>query len=470
MPTWVVDNVVQMLPEKYIDSPLIESYPYPKVGEIRIDVPESITNKTEYVRQEAQKYFTDYKIDKPLINYKIDFISLRKISEYKDYVWLEELDLYDEVNVIVPKMNLDLKANVISYSYDCISERFNKIEIGNFTNSLAKNTSTLIKEIDNKIDVKASELEAKQKEATDKISGVTGGNIVIRSTADGKPFEILAMDTADMATAKEVVRINKNGIGFSHNGILGHYSVGITIDGHIVADFVDVGTMTANILKSGILADLKGKFFMNMETGALNLGNKITYNPDTNEFKIDGALLVEMIRGTYLKLSGKNISLDGDTQVLGSFSVPGSSLFGTVDAETINVKNMNASNLNRGTVGTSVNNLSGHMSNTSYSASMSGSSTGFNANSSDVEFVYGSAPRLVVKGRIDANPPNGHHTFELNGMSLSNVYGSCSIKPAGGAVTNCEGGGAWKFPGVFTSRLQLNSKEVYVDGNGFLKV
>ena len=230
MPTWVVENVVHMLPEKYIDSPLINSYPHPRVAEIRISVPESITDKAAYVRTEAAKYFNEHDIDKPIVNYKIDFLSLRKISEYKDYTWLEELDLYDVVNVIVPKMNLSLKSNAISYKYDCIKERFDEIEIGNFSNSLAKNTSTLIKEIDNKIDVKASELEAKQKEATDKISGVTGGNIVIRRTADGKPFEILAMDTADMATAMEVVRINKNGIGFSHNGILGPYSVGITID------------------------------------------------------------------------------------------------------------------------------------------------------------------------------------------------------------------------------------------------
>lgn len=351
LPTWIEDNIIHELPEKYLDSPLIDNYPFPKVAELRIEVAESITDKASYVRQEALKYFSEHDIDKPLVNYKIDFISLKKIDGYKNFAWTEELDLYDEVNIIVPSISLNLKANVIKYTYNCVTERFEQIEIGNFSNSLAKNTSTLIKEIDNKIEVKASELEAKQKESTDKLTGVTGGNVVIRRTADGKPYEILIMDKPDMSTAKEVVRINKNGIGFSHNGVNGIYSVAITIDGHIVADFIDSGVMTADIMKSGILADLKGKFFLNLVTGAMNIGNKITYDPSTNEFKIDGALLVEMIKGTHLKLSGKNISLDGDTQVLGSFSVSGSSIFGTVDAETINVKNINASNLNRGTVG-----------------------------------------------------------------------------------------------------------------------
>lgn len=163
MPTWVEDNIVHMIQEKYIESPLIDSYAYPKVAEIRIEVPESVEDKEKYVREEAKKYFTEHNIDKPIVNYEVNFISLRNTSDYKKYVWLEELDLYDVVHVIVPKLDINLKSNVISYKYDCLKERFESIEIGNFTNSMAKNTGTLIKEIDSKIEVKASELEQKQK-------------------------------------------------------------------------------------------------------------------------------------------------------------------------------------------------------------------------------------------------------------------------------------------------------------------
>ena len=285
MPTWLnEDNVVQFLHEKYIDSPYINSYPYPRVAELRVTVPEGTTDAESYVRAEARKEFNQKNVDKPLINYKVDFVALRDLPEYKDFIWSQSIDLLDVVYVNVAKMGIDIRSNVIKYSYDAIKERFNSIEIGNFKNSLAKNTSTLIKEIDKKIEVKASDLIAKQQEATDKLAGVTGGNIVINRTPEGKPYEILVMDTDSVATATNVVRINQQGIGFSDKGVIGPYGVAVTIDGHIVADYIDVGTLAAEIIKSGVFADKTGRFYLNMETGAFNFGNKLTYDPSTGQF------------------------------------------------------------------------------------------------------------------------------------------------------------------------------------------
>lgn len=45
--------------------------------------------------------------------------------------------------------------------------------------------------------------------------------------------------------------------------------VAMTNDGHIVADFVDTGKLTAGVIKAGILSDLAGKFSLNMVTGDL---------------------------------------------------------------------------------------------------------------------------------------------------------------------------------------------------------
>lgn len=227
-----------------------------------------------------------------------------------------------------------------------------------------------------------------------------------------------------------------------------------------VADAITTGILTANLIKAGVLSGGSGKVTLDMDTGALNIDGDLVYDPTTRKLQIKGWAEIDAAtikEGTINSARIPNLSADKITS-------------GTIDARTINVDYLNASNLNRGTVGTSISNTSGTLANGSYSASISGSATGVNANSSDVEFIYGAAPRLVVKGRIDAQPPNGHHTFELNGMSLNNSYGSCSIKPASGSVINCEGGGVWAFPGVRTSRIDFNSKSVYVDGNGFLKV
>ena len=471
MPTWVDEetNQVQLLPEKYIESPIIGLYPHPKITEYRVEVPESITDAESYVRQKAEEQFSIGNVDKPIINYSIDFIALRDLPEYKDFVWLEEIDLYDVVNVYVEKMGIAIESSVISYQYDAVKKRFIEIEIGNFTNSLAKNTAQTIREIEQRIDAKAEELLARQAEATRKITGVTGGNVLMRFDQLGRPYETLWMDTDDVATAKNVVRINQNGIGFSKNGIDGPYNVAITNDGHIVADFIDLGTLNAAIIKAGVLADASGKNYLNMESGAFNLANKIWYNPTTNQFRIDAALLVDEISGTDLKLAGKNITLDGNTTVLGSFSVPGSSLFGTINASIVNVEQLNASNLNRGTVGTSVSNTSGSMMNGYRSANMYGSATGFNANSGTFNFNYGNNA-LEVQGRINAFPSGNNHALELNGLSLNTGSGSASFKVWSG-YNQIDGSQPLRINSQLQveSTLRLRGKDLSLGADGFVK-
>lgn len=419
MPTWVVDNVVQMLPEKYIDSPLIGAYPYPRVAEIRIDVPESTADPVAYVRMEAAKQFSELDVDKPLVNYKIDFVALRNLPEYQQYVWIEDLDLYDTVDVIIGKMGIKITASVIKYNYDCIKERFKGIEIGNFSNSLAKNTANTLRQIDTKIEAKSEELIALQKEATDKILGATGGNVVTLTTNERKPYATLYMDTDDISTARNVVIANNQGIGFSSNGVAGPYSVAITIDGHIVADFIDVGDLTASIIKSGVFADQSGKFQMNLLTGAMNLGNKIIYNPLTNTFTIDGTMVVNAINGTNLDISGKNIELNGDTSVEGSFKVSGAALFGTVDAQVIRIKNQDLSEFVRGYLQTPT--FSAGFG--SYQpATISGTGVSFGANSSYLKIRdTGGRGEVLANGTVGAYGSGYYWEFNAGG-----VYGGSS--------------------------------------------
>lgn len=452
MPTWVNEenNVVQYLPERYIDSPIIGAYTEPRVAEYRVSVPENTEDPAGYVREKAMEQFSVANIDKPLINYKVDFIALRDLPEYREFVWIEEIDLYDIVNIIVSPMGLELSSNVIRYEYDCLKERFKSIEIGNFSNSLARNTSHLISQVDAKIDTKAEEIFAKQLEATRKITGVTGGNVLMRFDQMGQPYETLWMDTDDVATAKNLVRINKAGIGFSQNGINGPYSVAITNDGHIVADFIDLGTLNAAIIKAGVLADASGKNSLNMASGAFNLANKIWYNPSTNEFRIDAKLLVDEITGTSLKLAGKNVTLDGNTAVLGTFRVSGDALFGVINAQTINVTNMNADNLNRGTVGTSISNTSGTFSAGWKNARMDGSATGVNGNSSTFYFDYASN-RFVSAGRITAQPSGNVHEFQLNGIYMRSGGVVAEMKVWGDYVQM-----SGDVPFRFNSGIQMN--------------
>lgn len=94
--------------------------------------------------------------------------------------------------------------------------------------------------------------------ATDWITGVNGGYVIFHKDENDIPYEILIMDTPDIATAKNVWRWNQNGWGHSSNGYNGPYNLAATIDGGIVADFIITGTMLADRIKGGTL-ELGGK-------------------------------------------------------------------------------------------------------------------------------------------------------------------------------------------------------------------
>lgn len=81
--------------------------------------------------------------------------------------------------------------------------------------------------------------------ATDLINGGTGGYVYTATNVDGQPNEIYIMDKPQVDQAKNLIRLNVNGIGFSNNGINGSYRNAWTIDGKLNADFITTGTLRA---------------------------------------------------------------------------------------------------------------------------------------------------------------------------------------------------------------------------------
>ena len=83
---------------------------------------------------------------------------------------------------------------------------------------------------------------------TDLLKGASGGFFVIGTNSQGKPSETFWMDTDSTATARKVLRINFNGIGFSANGISGPYDSAWTLDGDFNANFIRVGTLNCDLI------------------------------------------------------------------------------------------------------------------------------------------------------------------------------------------------------------------------------
>ena len=237
-----------LLPELYVDSSLIESYPTPKVQKIEYsDViydPEvegaysDIQDAYTELRRRANEEFTKG-IDKPQINISIDWLELSKTNEYKNYTNLERVNLGDTITAYVLGMNYETR--VITTEYNVLTDRIEKYQIGTLTPTIATEFNILNKSIQ---DINpTSILQAAQTNATELITTAMGGYVYKTEN------ELYIMDTDDPTTATKVWRWNLNGLGYSSTGVNGPYGLAMTMDGAIVADFITTGTLNTNVIQ-----------------------------------------------------------------------------------------------------------------------------------------------------------------------------------------------------------------------------
>lgn len=173
------DNTV-ILSEKYIDSPLINKYPKPKIkhfhfGDIKVDPEENITLNDVYkqLRDKVQELYKIQQIDIPNVNYKVDFVELSKTEEYKNYKVLETVHLGDIVTVKHKKLGVDIKQKVIKYRWDSILGKYLEIELGNLKDNLSRdinNLSNSIEEVKEDMQETKKQTTAKFEVTDDKIS------------------------------------------------------------------------------------------------------------------------------------------------------------------------------------------------------------------------------------------------------------------------------------------------------------
>ena len=81
------------------------------------------------------------------------------------------------------------------------------------------------------------------KNQTNLITGGAGGNMQYGFNDAGLPSELYFMDNPDKELAKNILRINMNGIGFSSNGIDGPYETAWTLDGAFNANYITSGIL-----------------------------------------------------------------------------------------------------------------------------------------------------------------------------------------------------------------------------------
>lgn len=126
------------------------------------------------------------------------------------------------------------------------------------------------------------------------LNQATHGYIVLDPVSG--PERLLIMDTNSIETASKIWKFDLNGLGYAKSDTPGTplneltWGIAITMDGRISADFITTGTLLASIIKAGILSDVNGLNFWNMETGEFQLASTATVGGKTVSELIDESL------------------------------------------------------------------------------------------------------------------------------------------------------------------------------------
>lgn len=237
----------------------------------------------------ARQYLDDNQPWLPETNIKISFVQLWQTTEYEKVAILQRLSLCDQISVYYEDFGIvATEQEVVKVVYNVLLERYDSMELGKPLTSLANSISEAARNYfetalgkAKRAAVSYSVLQEAIAHSTELLRGGLGGHIIFNLNADGEPEEMLIMDTDDINTAVQVIRINKNGIGFSSKGYNGPFSTAWTIDGHFNADFITTGSLYANLITSGKLQSHNGRVYFDLDNNELHCDTLVSTSEDS---------------------------------------------------------------------------------------------------------------------------------------------------------------------------------------------
>lgn len=220
------------LPEKVIRSANAGNFPFQRT--ITKDFSDKFDNApTEaQLRAYTQSYVGSSGVGIPSISIDVSFVDLAQTEEYKDLLSLQEVELCDTIKVEFPELGVSTTEKITKTVYDVLAERYTKIGVGDVRSSLAK---TIEEQIDT---VSYMPTTSEVQRGIDRATGVLNqgrmGHMAINRNSEGYGNELLFLDAqsgGNLYAARNVLRINMNGIGFSSTGYQGPYYQAWTLDG-----------------------------------------------------------------------------------------------------------------------------------------------------------------------------------------------------------------------------------------------
>lgn len=217
--------------------------------------PESSTAITTQLANLANAYKNSNNLVSINNSITLDFVQSGKLTE--------RVDLCDTVHIYFEALGITATAKCIATTWDVLKERYTKTVFGSARTNIADTIASNTRAVENAAD------RAYVNSSSQLITGNLGGYVILHdSNGDGKPDEILVMNTDNPSTATQVWRFNKGGLGYGNSYSGPFNDIALTSDGKINASRIVTGTLTANVIKAGILSDANGNSSIDMTTGA----------------------------------------------------------------------------------------------------------------------------------------------------------------------------------------------------------
>lgn len=329
--------VTRIIPKSYnghtlpnnetVDSSLIDNYPiiYTKVIEytnvkLASDASEDDQENGTIICQTMEDLYAALRqkanddfaagIDLPNITYDVDMVDLSKTDMYADYADLLSVQLGDTAHIKNKRMNIETTARVITLVYDCITQKTDSLTLGDYEANYFDNVSSVTNSVSQIIDANTNTVMG------DKIAGVINMmNTYLRAQKDIAQRQdvraILFEDLDQDSDTFGALCIGTQGIQISRQR-------NETDTDWVWGTAINFESVIANYIITGILSDRLGNFFLDLDTGELQMKNG-TFEGTLNGATINGGKISgTTISGTTINggtINGSTITTDQDLTI-----------------------------------------------------------------------------------------------------------------------------------------------------------
>ena len=232
-----------------VDSPNINKYDGEIYSEyVQFTEDQGVTDQKS-LNEVSKKYFSSMNpnCDQPNVSIELNIRKMEDTALAKKFKKFREVGLFDTFDIFHERFKINITAQITKVVYDSLNERVESLEAGDtqytFFEKQKQEISNTLKGYTGKkyasdfIDV-----------VTNIISGNDGGHVIW--WPKNRPTDLFFCDHPKLEEAKQVLRINKSGIGFSSKGWQGPFTTAWTLDGKFNANFIQTGIIKADVFQN----------------------------------------------------------------------------------------------------------------------------------------------------------------------------------------------------------------------------